>query len=558
MFFSAARLSAQTKTDRVDAAKARIQQAATVLRTLPAPMRKGISGSAANLLHMATGFQKVKRPGLPKRPQQAAALATPQPAAPSKNASPAIQVSNSASDGIFSVASGFTQSETSTAWCGDNVVAGFNDSGSVWESIFLGTGGLSFNGYARSTNAGASYADLGSLNPGPNPNSFLLGDPVLGCASANTFHYASLFFTVEGGNPISAISVSTSGDGGATFADPLSAAGKDAFTHFLDKPWFVVDPNSANRLYVTYTDFDVSGTICGVDPVFGPIARVAIEFVRSTDGGANWSAPIVLHEVCSPATVPGLFVQGSQIAVGPAGEVYIGWEFYDADFVTRTLRIRRSNNGGDSFAAAVDVTAVECVGDCFALQGGFRAFLDLGAMAVDRSGGPFHGNVYLVYQSGGFEVFDAESPDGTYSYADIWIRKSADGGATWSPAVRVNTNPDPVPGGGGTDQYMPHATVDQTGRVAVGFYDRRRDRQNFFVDRFFAVSLDGGVSWSDVRETPRSFPAIHATDALVNPSYMGDYDVLTSDATQVNAGFVGAYQVISIRGNPDVTAVKRH
>jgi hypothetical protein len=558
IFFSSAHLSAQAETDRVAAAKARLEQAATVLRMLPAPRRKGISGSAENLLHIAEGVEKVEDRGLPKRLQQAAAPATPQPAAPGKEALPGIQVSNPATDAFFSVMAGFTQSETSTAWCGDNVVVGFNDSGSVFESLFFGTGGVSFNGYARSTNAGASYADLGFLNPGPHPANFLGGDPVVGCSSTDTFHYASLFFTVEGTNPISAISVSTSGDGGATFADPVIAAGKDALTHFLDKPWFAVDPNSANRLYVTYTDFDVSGTLCGVDPVFGPIARIAIELVRSTNGGADWSAPIVLQEVCSPATVPGLFVQGSQIAIGPSGEVYVGWEFYDADYVTRTIRIRRSGDGGASFAAAIDVTAVDCVGDCFALQGGFRAFFDMGAVVVDRSGGPAHGNVYLVYQSGGVEVPDAESPDGTYDYADIWIRRSADGGITWSPAVRVNTNAEPVPGGRGTDQYMPYATVDKTGRVAVGFYDRRRDRQNFFVDRFFAVSLDGGASWFEVQEPTRSFPPVHATDAFINPFYMGDYDVLTSDATQVNAGFVGAYQVISTRGNPDVNALKRH
>jgi hypothetical protein len=558
IFFFAAQLSAQTATDRVAAAKARLEQAAALLRTLPAPTRKGISGSAENLLHIATGFEKVEDRGLPHRPQQAAALAMPQPAAPSKDAAPGIQVSNPAADGIYSVISGFTQSETSIAWCGETVVVGFNDSGSFWESIFSGTGGVSFNGYARSINAGASYTDLGFLNPGANPLNFLAGDPVLGCASADTFHYASLFLTGDALNPISAISVSTSRDGGATFEDPVIAAGKDGFSHFLDKPWLAVDPSSGNKLYVTYTDFDVSGIICGVDPVFGPIPRVAIEFVRSTNGGADWSAPIVLQEVCSPITVQGLFVQGSQIAIGPAGEVYVGWEFYDADYVTRTIRIRRSGNSGASFTAAVNVTAVECVGDCFALQGGFRAFFDLGSVAVDRSGGTFHGNVYLVYQSGGFEVPDAESFDGSYSYSDIWLRRSADGGQTWTAAVRVNTNPDPIPGGGGTDQYMPYASVDNTGRIAVGFYDRRRDRQNFFVDRFFAVSRDGGASWFDGQEASRSFPAIHATDALINPFYMGDYDVLTSDATQVSAGFVGAYQVISTRGNPDVVAVKRH
>src|SRR5207247_7880712 len=124
------------------------------------------------------------------------------------------------------------------------------------------------------------------------------------------------------------------------------------------------------------------------------------ELVRSVDGGTTWTSPIVLDEVCSPPTVPGLFVQGSQITVGPAGQIDVAWEFYAADFVTREIRIRRSTDHGVSFARFVKVTNVVCVGDCFALQGGFRDFLDLGSLAVDRSGTATNGNLYVLWQDG--------------------------------------------------------------------------------------------------------------------------------------------------------------
>jgi len=112
---------------------------------------------------------------------------------------------------------------------------GFNDSGSLPESIFFGPGGLSFNGVARSSDRGRSFVDLGFLNPGPNFFDLLLGDPVLGCGNENTFYYASLFETGTPSVPLSAISVSKSTAGGATFGNPVAAASKDAFTHFLDK-----------------------------------------------------------------------------------------------------------------------------------------------------------------------------------------------------------------------------------------------------------------------------------------------------------------------------------
>ena len=209
-------------------------------------------------------------------------------------------MSGPSTDFVFSVLTGFTQSETSTAWCGNNVMVGFNDSGSLPESLFFGTGGLSFNGVALSTDQGRSFQDLGFLNPGPNLLDFLLGDPVLGCSSENTFYYASLFQTGSDSDPVSAISVSKSLNDGSGFGIPVVAASKDAFTHFLDKPWMATDPTNPNRIFVTYTDFDTSGAVCGFDSNGFPIARIAIELVRSTVGGTSWTAPVVIEEVCSP------------------------------------------------------------------------------------------------------------------------------------------------------------------------------------------------------------------------------------------------------------------
>ena len=52
-------------------------------------------------------------------------------------------ISNPSTDFLFSLMAGFTQSETSTAWCGNHVVVGFNDSGSFFESLLFGPGGAS-------------------------------------------------------------------------------------------------------------------------------------------------------------------------------------------------------------------------------------------------------------------------------------------------------------------------------------------------------------------------------------------------------------------------------
>ena len=78
----------------------------------------------------------------------------------------------------------------------------------------------------------------------------------------------------------------------------------------------------------------------------------------------------MIDELCSPLSVAGLFDQGSQVAVGPGSDVYVAWEFFQADFFTREIRIRKSTDHGMSFAAAlVKASDVTPVGDGSLLQG---------------------------------------------------------------------------------------------------------------------------------------------------------------------------------------------
>jgi BNR/Asp-box repeat len=459
------------------------------------------------------------------------------------------QVSNPATDFVLSQTAGFTQSETSTAWCGNIVVVGYNDSGSLFETLVFGVGGLSFNGVARSIDRGRTFTDLLFLDPGP-PTNFLGGDPVVACTSPTTFYYSSLLSQPAA----SGISVSKSSNGGLTYGAPVAAALKAAPAHFLDKSWMAVDPTNANRLFVTYTDFDNSGTSAGCPGV----GRVAIEIVRSVDGGATWGAPQVIDEVCRSAALSFPFVQGSQVAVGPDGEVYVVWERYDDfnpatfnDPLDRELRSTKSSDHGATFAAFTKVADVFPSGDSFALRGGFRAFLDNQGLAIDRSRTASRGDVYVAFHDGGAVTTpDVGSDTGVYGFADAMVSRSHDGGATWDPPVRVNDN---VEAGLGTDQYQPGVAVDVGGRVASCFYDRRRDPANFTIDRFCAVSKDGGQTWSpNMRQTARSFAPIHATDTLINPVYMGDYDTIASEFTLTLEGFVGAYSVIGPIANPDV------
>jgi len=143
----------------------------------------------------------------------------------------------------------------------------------------------------------------------------------------------------------------------------------------------------------------------------------------------------------------------------------------------------------------------------------------------------------------------------TYNFGDALVSRSTDGGASWSVAVKVNNSKNASPSVG-TDQYLPGIAVDHTGAVGVCWYDRRRDPQNFLIDRECAVSRNGGQTWVNHRITEKSFAPSLAADQLVNPAYMGDYDTTAADTLGQFSGFLGAFGD-NTRGNPDVKISNR-
>ena len=542
--------SAQVDPERLAALRAMTGQARALAERMPEPARRALSSGAMNLMNLAERWPHLEQSLTLRRPagsRAAPALPREEKASgPPAIPSPGTQVNDPGTDGDFSRLSGFTQSETSTAWCDKNVVVGWNDSGSLFES-----GGVSFNGYGRSTNSGRIFQDLGFL---PTSSGVLAGDPVIGCADTNTFFYASLFETVT----TSDISVSKSTNGGFSWGNPVSAVSKSGSTHFLDKPWMAVDPTNTTRIFVTYTDVDDSGTVCGAGN-----ARMAIEEVNSPDGGATWSSPVVVREVCIDRTTGnGAIVQGSQVAVAANGEVYVVWEEFSLSgsafvFGTEVINSSKSTDHGASWSSPVTVAFVSnpvgAFGPFGLFQGGFRN-QEFPTLAVDRSGGTTHGNVYVAWNDGKLCVPDFVSRGG-YCYSDIMVSRSTDGGLTYSTPKRANKNREPLESGLGTDQFMPGIAVNKNGKVAICFYDRRNDPRNFAIGRTCAVSTNAGSRWSETPVATDGWPSVVGQDLLIDPTYMGDYDSLASDFLNKSGGFIGAFGENS-QGEPNVRAKK--
>jgi hypothetical protein len=452
------------------------------------------------------------------------------------------RVSDPRADAATSFLAGFTQSTTSTAWCGSSVIVAFSDTGSILPS-FLAGGGTTFSGYSRSTDQGRTFRDMGFV-PVSNRDALLVGRPVAACTDARTFYYASVL--VDVGTSASGPSVSKSTDGGVTFGEPVKAVVKE-FDHSIDDVWMAADPTNHRRLFLTYTDFDFSGSVCEPDPIGLP--RLAIEIVRSDDGGATWGPPVPIARACEREDRE----QGARVAVDDRGRVYVAWEHNGNFGFTSEIRLRRSDDGGLSFGPAVVVVQAVPVGQRGFPPGlrflqGFIRGNGFPSLAVDRSRGPRKGDLYVSWNDGGFVSIPDDIADaGSYAFSDILIVRSTDGGATFEAPTRVNRGSSTEL----TDQYMPALAVDKTGTVGVCYYDRRRDKTNFFIDRRCARSQDGGRHWASTRITERPFLPTTLQDFAVAFGDQGDYDTLTGDFLQGSAGLLGAYADNAL-GNQDV------
>ena len=540
---------AQTNSQRNDALMSHLQRANSNLGA----QRKYLSSGLRNALNLAKRWDTIKA-GLDRA------------AATQKLHS--LAATGVTASGLASRETGFTQSETSTAWCGTNAVIGFNDSGSFLETeaaALGGTSGLSLMGYAQSVNANTTtptFADKGPVPAGPVTSGMgllLASDPAVGCSGASNFYLSNVgfdcsSFVSNGGVAAcsaaqSNVTVSLSTDGGATFGSPNVAIAKNYPDHTLDKDWMAVDaPHS--EIYVTYTDFDnSSGNICGTDII--PIERVAIELVSSSDGGMTWSAPTEVTHVCADLLVnPDTSITGSQIAVAKDGSVYVAWEAFGlggGDPSVREIDIAKSGIGGASFSAPTKITSVNCVGDCVdgTLQGAIRIF-EFPSLVVGK--GTQSAKLFMTWNDGDNPQSDALI--GTYNFADVKVVSSSDG-VTWSAPVKANLNP-----ASNTDHFQPALSSDKSGRIAVCFYDRRNDPNNFLIDRYCANSTTGGASFAtNTRITPKSFPSVVGQDVLISPTYLGDYDTLTSDTLNTIAGFRGAF-ANNVLGAPNVQSNK--
>jgi hypothetical protein len=448
-------------------------------------------------------------------------------------------------------AQGYTQNTTSSAWCGNAIVVGYEDSGAFFRTDPNEAFGVpvSFNGVSYSANAGKTFTDSGFLTPGTFSANALLGDPAVTCSSPTHFQYASIMNTTtpDGIDPLIGPSVSFSTNEGKTWSAPVQVVSLDGNSQLADNPWLAVDPSDTQRLYLSYTQIDSCNSI---------------NVVSSSDGGKKWGAPVMIDQECFPTDPTALqnTVAGSSVTVGPDGKVFVAYEFFPGASpnppVNNEIKFASSTNHGAAFSKPRTIANLVPSGTGVELHGHLQV-TEYPHIAVDRSHGPSRGTIYVVYPDGRNKIMaDANSASGRYAYPDIFVAKSTNSGRSFSLVGGVSRTQKDFRGIG-RDQFLPGVAVDKDGEVAVCYYDRRNDPADMRVDRFCAVSSNQGKTWIDQQVSNLHWLPSLNTDPLNSGAAYGisEYDALTSEFMLHGDGFFGAF-IVEISGNQNVVATK--
>jgi hypothetical protein len=282
---------------------------------------------------------------------------------------PDVQVNDKSGDASCAANCNFaplTQSETSIAVSGSNLLASWNDGKGTC------TGGAT-QGYGYSFDMGATWTDGGYV-PSLATGGRYTGDPV--CAVnpiTGDFYICGLY---GGGAFGRGIALARGHFSAGSLVFDLNTQIAVGGTNLLDKDWIACDPLTG-YVYVTYSNF-VGGT------------TPQIEMIRSTTNGVSWDAPIVLN---SPGTSGS--VTSARPIVAPGGVLYVMW--WEGLTIPHHFRIRRSDDFGASFGPEAIVASF--YPNDFSGAPGFRRGFNprQSGIAVDRSGGPHDGRVYVTW-----------------------------------------------------------------------------------------------------------------------------------------------------------------
>jgi hypothetical protein len=192
----------------------------------------------------------------------------------------------------------------------------------------------------------------------------------------------------------------------------------------------------------------------------------------SSDGGRVWG-PITTF----PHVKPGYQSADPTLVYDRQGNLYLAWLDFEGEvenFTDGVVFVARSADGGTTWEAPVKVRDV---------SEGSDAAVDRPWLAVDRSGGPRDGWLYIT----------TRTPSAVESVSHLHLKSSSDQGRTWSADTIVDGFPLPVPQFS-TLKTSGNAAVLADGTI-VAVYPTRGVADCVVLCLAAATSADGGKTF---------------------------------------------------------------
>ena len=228
------------------------------------------------------------------------------------------------------------------------------------------------------------------------------------------------------------ISYKRSGNGGTSWSPNRRLTWTEGWSGC---PAIAIDSNDA--LYVAWEDVITPG-------------NSEIYFKKSPDGGATWNPAERITWTSSYSRFPALAIDSNDA-------VHAVWE--DDTSGDYEIYYRKTTDGGATWGAAQRLT----------WNTGSSYFA---AVAIDSSN-----HIHVAWHD--------LTPD--YYYAEIYSKRSTDGGAAWSPAQRLTWTSG--------NSVAAAIAIDSSGKISITYDDDTLGNSEVYYKR----STNGGATWSSAK-----------------------------------------------------------